>query len=118
MTNEQDCASIFGPKSAHSDYTSGQLVRSVWDGRLQTGEIPWTSRASDDHPLQSWVNGLTCLSQHALLGRLQEDEPVCPGCGHPVCAHSHRDGDLQGLACHGWSSQGQQDRATLTLCPS
>jgi hypothetical protein len=55
MTNEQDFSAIFGECAKFSEYAVGQVVRYVSDGRIQTGEITWTTPADATHPLEYWV---------------------------------------------------------------
>jgi hypothetical protein len=89
MTHEQDCASIFGERARHSEFSIGQVVRSLCDDRVQTGEITWITPAQADHPLEYWI-GLNCLYQGDILGLLDDDEgdePVLVLC--PYCRRTH-----------------------------
>jgi hypothetical protein len=66
-TQDQDLSAIFGEPARHSEYTIGQVVRYASDGRIQTGEVSWTTPADATHPLEYWVNGLTCCTLRIFL---------------------------------------------------
>jgi hypothetical protein len=90
-TQDQDLSAIFGEPARHSEYTIGQVVRYASDGRIQTGEVSWTTPADATHPLEYWVNGLTCLYSTDILGLVEEDdEPDTAILVHcPYCRTTH-----------------------------